>query len=470
MSVWWLVGLILALSGAIAYAGDRIGSFVGRKRLSLFGLRPRTTAIIVAVLSGMVITLITLAGGALIFRQATETILAAEELRGERDRLARTIGVLEGERQRLQAEIDRLRATTLEQRAQLGEQAAELAAQGARLAAQEGELDRQRSELTELRTVRADLERERDSIAFDLAEVLAQFESLTAQYQRATGALQDLKDQIALYEREIQGLFQTRVNLAADLRRLQAQLQEAQERQSQLASENQRLDLENARLRTDVSTLSARVSALQREDFIVRRGDLIAWQVLEARTDTASREAVLALMRRAEERAYILGAQPAPGQRTPVVISAQEVDAAVSAIAGAGGQALAVVRSLGGVLRGDPIQVLLEVRPNRALYRHGQVIALRQVFLGRPGAPRSGQETRSFLLGLYAEAISEVRRLGALPEALPDPGGGEGMLVQDMLARLRLMSGWVTIGVFATRELRPSGPFDPGLAFLILGP
>jgi uncharacterized protein (DUF3084 family) len=477
VSVWVLIGVMVALSGAIAYAGDRIGSFVGRKRLSLFGLRPRTTAITVAILSGMLITMITLAGGALIFRQATETILAAEEMRGERDALARdrdrlagTIDRLEGERQRLQSEIDRLRTTTAEQRLQLGEQAAELAAQDARLAAQEGELARQEAELANLRVARADVERDRDAIAADLVQIRQRFDSLTAQYLIATGALDELQDQVSRYEHDIQVLSQTRSNLAADLQRLQAQLREAQGRQSQLILENDRLAGENVRLKAEVTALTERVAALQREDFILRRGDLVSWQLIDARTDTAAREAVLALVRRAEERAYVLGAQPAPGQRTPLVISAQEVDAAVAAIAAAGGQTVGVVRSLGGVLRGDPVQVLLEVRPNRALYRAGQVIALRQVYLGRPGAPRSGQELRTFLLGLLAEAIGDIRRLAALPEILPDPAGSAGILVQDMLSRLRLMSGWVTVGVFATTELRPSGPFDPGLAFLILGP
>ncbi len=53
-----LVLLIVAVAGLIAYAGDRVGHQVGRKRLTLFGLRPKYTSTIVAVATGMTIALV----------------------------------------------------------------------------------------------------------------------------------------------------------------------------------------------------------------------------------------------------------------------------------------------------------------------------------------------------------------------------------------------------------------------------
>lgn len=49
---------IVALAGVIAYAGDRIGHQVGRKRLTLLNIRPRYTSTIIAVATGMIIALI----------------------------------------------------------------------------------------------------------------------------------------------------------------------------------------------------------------------------------------------------------------------------------------------------------------------------------------------------------------------------------------------------------------------------
>jgi hypothetical protein len=49
--------LITLGAGIIAYIGDRVGHQVGRRRLTLFGLRPKYTSTIVAVSTGMLIAL-----------------------------------------------------------------------------------------------------------------------------------------------------------------------------------------------------------------------------------------------------------------------------------------------------------------------------------------------------------------------------------------------------------------------------
>jgi hypothetical protein len=53
-----LIVLIVLIAGLIAYIGDRVGHQVGRKRMTLFGLRPKYTSTIVAVGTGMMIALI----------------------------------------------------------------------------------------------------------------------------------------------------------------------------------------------------------------------------------------------------------------------------------------------------------------------------------------------------------------------------------------------------------------------------
>ena len=52
-----LVVLIMLVAGFVAYVGDRVGHQVGRRRLTLFGLRPKYTSTIVAVATGMLIAL-----------------------------------------------------------------------------------------------------------------------------------------------------------------------------------------------------------------------------------------------------------------------------------------------------------------------------------------------------------------------------------------------------------------------------
>ena len=55
-----LILFVVGLSGFIAYLGDRIGMKVGKRRISLFGLRPKYTSIIITVLTGIIIASLTI--------------------------------------------------------------------------------------------------------------------------------------------------------------------------------------------------------------------------------------------------------------------------------------------------------------------------------------------------------------------------------------------------------------------------
>jgi uncharacterized protein (DUF3084 family) len=55
-----LIVAILVMGGVLATLGDRIGTKVGKARLSLFNLRPRKTATLVTVITGIMIASSTL--------------------------------------------------------------------------------------------------------------------------------------------------------------------------------------------------------------------------------------------------------------------------------------------------------------------------------------------------------------------------------------------------------------------------
>ena len=52
------VVVVMAIAGGVAYVGDRVGHQVGRRRLTLFGIRPRYTSTIIAIGTGMTIALV----------------------------------------------------------------------------------------------------------------------------------------------------------------------------------------------------------------------------------------------------------------------------------------------------------------------------------------------------------------------------------------------------------------------------
>jgi uncharacterized protein (DUF3084 family) len=60
-SAYILVAAVLILGGILAALGDRLGSKVGKARLTIFNLRPRQTAILITVMTGILIAASTLA-------------------------------------------------------------------------------------------------------------------------------------------------------------------------------------------------------------------------------------------------------------------------------------------------------------------------------------------------------------------------------------------------------------------------
>lgn len=96
-----LIALLVLLSGIIAYVGDWLGSYVGKKRLSLFGTRPKQTGKIIGIGAGIAIMLVTLGISFLAFRNAWNVIFAAQ-------RTYEQVGVLEAQERSLRSRVNTL--------------------------------------------------------------------------------------------------------------------------------------------------------------------------------------------------------------------------------------------------------------------------------------------------------------------------------------------------------------------------
>ena len=61
MTGWFLILLLLVLGGILSTLGDRLGTRVGKARLSIFKLRPKRTAVLITVFTGSIISSISFA-------------------------------------------------------------------------------------------------------------------------------------------------------------------------------------------------------------------------------------------------------------------------------------------------------------------------------------------------------------------------------------------------------------------------
>lgn len=80
------VGLILVLAimgGIIAFIADKLGSKIGKKRLTLFGLRPYYTSVIMTILSGVVIAIVTMGILTVASQEVRTALFGMKQLRAD---------------------------------------------------------------------------------------------------------------------------------------------------------------------------------------------------------------------------------------------------------------------------------------------------------------------------------------------------------------------------------------------------
>jgi len=86
-----LVFTLIIISGLIAFIGDWVGLKIGKKRVSIFGLRPHHTAIVITVISGILIAIITVTMLAISSNDVRTALFGMEELKGKLTYLSREV-------------------------------------------------------------------------------------------------------------------------------------------------------------------------------------------------------------------------------------------------------------------------------------------------------------------------------------------------------------------------------------------
>ncbi|HNZ08973.1 MAG TPA: DUF3084 domain-containing protein [Bacillota bacterium] len=88
MSGILLIAILAIVGGLVAIVGDRIGMRVGRKRLTLFGIRPKYTSIIITFLTGVLVVALTVVTLSLLSENVRIALFKIEELRGDLEQTA----------------------------------------------------------------------------------------------------------------------------------------------------------------------------------------------------------------------------------------------------------------------------------------------------------------------------------------------------------------------------------------------
>ncbi len=152
-----LILTLIIISGLIAYIGDLTGFRVGKKKITIFGLRPRRTAILIAILTGIIISILTITILSILSKDVRTALFGLEELRQKQGELTE--------------EIITKNALLIETRQKLSEKTLELEELEKQYQQLNSQIESQTAQLESLREIGQELIIERDNLQEEIVEL-----------------------------------------------------------------------------------------------------------------------------------------------------------------------------------------------------------------------------------------------------------------------------------------------------------
>lgn len=180
-----ILAIIAVMGGIIAYVGDKIGTKVGKQRMSLFGLRPKYTSIVVTIITGLMIAAATVGVLSISSRSVRTALFGLDQMYVQMEELNQQIAAKNEELKARQTEID---------------------AQAEQMNTMQEAVQASQQELEEVRAAR-------DAMGADL-------QSVKEAYQEAQGRMGDLEKARRVMEDHIADLQFTAKNLENNITNL----------------------------------------------------------------------------------------------------------------------------------------------------------------------------------------------------------------------------------------------------------
>ncbi len=456
------IGLILILSilllgGLLATLGDRLGTRVGKARLSLFGLRPRQTAVLVTIVTGTLIS------------GSTLGILFAMSQPLRR-------GIFEyDETQRKLREARRELQSTQAQKAQIEIELAQVRSE--RELVQQN-LDNLNAGLQTIIAQKSATEETLEKTQAQLQQVATNFQQTQMQLTEVMGKFQQAQRQLAQVAEQTE-------NLQAELQKLRAERQalirQQEEVKTQISERDQEIAQRNVLITERdrvIAQREARLKALEdQQQFLERqvrlfeqyyqdyqdlrqgnlallRGQILASAVIEVFDPQGSLQAVDRLLMIANNFAR---EQVKPGTGTTneqvIQVTADQVKQLREQIEN-GQEYVVRVLSAGNYIRGETnVEIFADVVLNQVVFEAGEAIATNIV----NSTLMSEQELLEQLGILIESSRFRARRGGILGNSVQVADGLPETLL-NFVRKIQATSGAVTIQAVADQQTYTAGP------------
>lgn len=386
-----LILAVLILGGVIATVGDRLGTRVGKARLSLFNLRPRRTATLITILTGGIIASTTLA---VLFAASDHLRTGVFELDNIQRRLRRT-----------RSELDEARSQKSGVEKALEQARRDQAGVNNQLSQTRNQLDGARQSLDRAIAEREQTQAEKTRIEAELGQTRSQLAAVSQQ----AGTLRSEINQLQSERNQI--IAQRDQALAERDTQIEARDQVIAQRETRLK------ELENQQefLAREISRLEQVAQGLRQGNVAVLRGQVLASGVVRIVNPSVARQAVDQLLREANRTATQF-IRPGDDNSDQIIqITKLEVDQLAQQIDN-GKDYVVRILAAANYLLGEttPVQVFAEAVPNQVVFQSGDLVASTSL----TPSTLSNEQLQQRINLLLAAANFRARRMGILTDTI----------------------------------------------------
>ena len=386
-----LIAAILILGGVIATVGDRIGTRVGKARLSLFNLRPKKTAVIVTIFTGGLISASTLAilfaadGG------LRKGVFELEDIQRDLGNKREQLKIAEAQKSQVESELNKakqeqsqaqeelqkinksLQAANTKQKttqAQLNRTLNQQAKTQARLNATQSHLGGIVIQYQQARSELQTLYNQRQTLQTAVEELKAERKRL---YAEAKQAIDEAKTVIEKRDRKIVKLDKLIQNRNLEIKQREEVIMTRESRLKELEKQQQFLEQEVARLEKYYQSYRD----LRLGKLALVKGQVIAAGLITVDKPDAAHQAIMQILQEANRNANIQLTEPGgtPVNKEILRVTKDKVEQLIAQIKD-GREYVVRIFSAGNYVRGEKqIEFFADAARNQLVFSSGEVLA-----------------------------------------------------------------------------------------------
>lgn len=484
-----LIAAILILGGVIATVGDRIGTRVGKARLSLFNLRPKNTAVLVTIFTGGLISASTLGILFAADEGLRKGVFELEDIQTDLRQKREQLKTAETQKSQVESELNQARIAQAKAQQDLQVINQYLQAANAKQRQTQAQLNRtisqQAQTQTQLQRTQSQLEQvvpqyqkaiaELQSVYNQRKELQAAVELLKTERQRlyaeAKKAIDEAKTAIEKRDRELanrQEAIEVRDQKIAQLDQLiqkrnvevaarEQVIATRESRLKELEGQQEQLELEVARLEKYYQSYRD----LRLGKLAIVRGQVLSAGVVRVTQPAAARQVVVKLLQQANRNANLELSEPGanPANVELLRVTQDRVEQLSKQI-GDGQEYVVRIFSAGNYVRGEKqIEFFADTARNQLVFSGGAVLAT---------TTADSKAMTSYQLQQRLEILISASQFRARNAGIVEDVQVEGTFLR-FVSQLRQYNQPLEIKAIAAEDTYTAGPLRVRLVAIVNG-